>query len=79
MVGPFGSLWGANWGEDASSTVGITNFSDLNSVIYTRGSNDYNSGDVTMFRRNGLLYIGDGGFLSQSNRTSISPIIEPFW
>jgi len=82
MAGPFGNLFGRTWGEDASTTLGINNFSSsATATVYSRGSSAYTTGYVTMFRwrGKGFFYVGDGGFISQNQRTSISSTIEPFW
>jgi hypothetical protein len=82
MNGPFISLFGQRWGEDASTTAGVSGISNTEPiVVYSYGREGYGTGDVTSFRmkEKGLFYVGDGGFLSQSNKRDGSSSIEPFW
>ncbi|WP_128331845.1 hypothetical protein [Apibacter sp. HY039] len=77
LNGPFGDLRGQSWGEDASSTQGVTGL-DSDFVIYSMD----NTGVVTSFRskKYNFIFAGDGGFnssLSSSNSTSATSY--PFW
>lgn len=77
--GPFGDIRGLKWGEDASSTMGISGLPQDSIIVYTNGSYQSNSGtsdssnssSVSMFRhkRLNLFFIGDGGFLSNPSTT----------
>jgi len=86
LNGPFGSLNGLFWGEDASVTTGF-NLVDpkLASQItvyttYASGSGAASTdGFVMLFRANkyNFIFSGDGGFNSSGNATS--PTICPFY
>jgi hypothetical protein len=89
MNGPFKSLWGTAWGEDASTTQTVSGLSGNNhAVVYsTYGGNE---NKVTMFRtksaeegvnntyKGALFFVGDGGFISNHDHEKY-PTIEPFW
>lgn len=74
--GPFGSLSEKYWGEDSSTTQGVSGLNSKDFVIYTTSS----EGKVTAFRsRNyNFIFVGDGGFNS-SNNNSTSTTAFPFW
>lgn len=71
--GPFKDVRGLTWGEDASTTSGISGLPADSITVYSTGdykapggSTSTNPGYVTMFKHNrlNLFYVGDGGFLS---------------
>ncbi|VFA41426.1 Uncharacterised protein [Chryseobacterium indologenes] len=85
LNGPFGDVRGKNWGEDASTTVGIAGLSsDFIPFSYAQpiNSNTTRTG-ITGLRNNNLSFVwfGDGGFLSNENANGnqfSSNTIEPF-
>ncbi|MDR0893217.1 MAG: DUF4906 domain-containing protein [Mediterranea sp.] len=82
LNGPFGNLFGLQWGEDASATAGLTGISATEPiVIYSYGRDRYGTGDVTCFRmkEKGFFYIGDGGFIAQANKRDGGSGNQPFW
>jgi len=81
LQGPFGTIVGRNWGEDASQTVYYQNLPLDSIIIYSgaRGATQSPSGTnippadgVTIFRHTlyPFLFIGDGGFWSARTRTA---------
>lgn len=85
--GPFGSVHGKCWGEDASVTFTVQGVPDEDIVIYSgsvpygREERDRDKG-VCIFRHtdHNLFFIGDAGFISQSgtNAALNSLTICPF-
>jgi len=86
LNGPFGSLNGLFWGEDASTTDGL-NITDptlaSKVIVYTTYASGTGAaasdGYVTMFRAKdyNFIWVGDGGFNSSANHTSLT--ICPFY
>lgn len=73
-TGPFGSIKGLAWGEDASTTFVLKGLPADSIVVYTTNRTMSGTGDgtgVTMFRhkRLNLFWVGDGGFLSNPSST----------
>ena len=73
LNGPFGDIRGQHWGEDASATGIVNNLPNLPGLIMYSNGNDqsrqtYNPG-MSAFRYQNMIYIGDSGFLSSSNRS----------
>lgn len=74
LNGPFGDLRGKNWGTDGYALFHFKNFNVANTTVY----NSFNRG-ACFFKHEGprqdgsnkskaFVFIGDGGFLSNSNR-----------
>lgn len=81
MNGLFGALWSKSWGEDASTTTAVKGADLGKVVVYTGTGNTYStSGAVTIFRSRdkGILFVGDGGFLSRGDNV-VSTTICPFY
>lgn len=66
--GPFGSVLGQKWGEDASTTRGFSGL-PADSIIPYSTIDQSGTTYVTMFRhkRLNLFFVGDGGFISNDN------------
>ncbi|WP_166335891.1 hypothetical protein [Sphingobacterium chungjuense] len=80
LNGPFGDVRGRHWGEDAGTTLGITNLPLSAVTVYSYGNAINRSSvatRVTMFKHNtkSFFYIGDGGFVSYNggNSNTICP------
>jgi hypothetical protein len=85
LNGPFGDVREKNWGEDASTTVGVTGvpfglvdiYSDGHYKGVTTGSNSIT---ICKFKGNNLVWLGDGGFWSRAissadvNSNTICPL-----
>ena len=84
LNGPFGDIRGKHWGEDASVTGIVDHLPNLpDLVMYSNGddlSGQHTNAGMSAFRYKNLIYIGDSGFLSSSNRSSeiSDPRICPF-
>ncbi|MCW3160466.1 hypothetical protein [Chryseobacterium oryctis] len=81
--GPFGNLAGKYWGEDCSETLRINNLPSNEIIVYSNGI--YNntlgsSNNITSFRHAtlNLVWIGDGGFVSNNNSTTAGATCYPF-
>ncbi|PVH25157.1 hypothetical protein DC487_09515 [Sphingobacterium corticibacter] len=75
LNGPFGDVRGRHWGEDAGTTLGITNLPLSQITVYSYGNAINRSSvasRVTMFKHNTkhFFYIGDGGFVSYNGGSS---------
>jgi hypothetical protein len=81
MAGPFGSLFNSYWGRDVDNLVGVKGLptSDPNLVIYSYTGDRSDTSIATFWRYKGLLWVGDGGFISQANAHEGTYDIEPFW
>lgn len=75
LAGPFEDILGRNWGEDASTTVYLTNLPLDEIVIYSgareMGNTTRPANGVTIFRHKTypFIFVGDGGFNSAEART----------
>lgn len=75
LKGPFDDILGRNWGEDASTTVFMTNLPLDEIIIYSGareiGNTSRDATGVTIFRHKEypLIFVGDGGFNSAEART----------
>lgn len=75
LRGPFDDIVGRNWGEDASTTMYVTNLPLDEVVIYSGareiGNTSRPASGVTIFRHRDypFVFIGDGGFNSAEART----------
>ncbi|PVH25159.1 hypothetical protein [Sphingobacterium corticibacter] len=81
LNGPFGDVRGRYWGEDAGTTLGLTNLPPSQITIYSYGNAINRSSvtpRVTMFKHNtkNFFFIGDGGFVSYNGGRSF--VICPF-
>ncbi|HBV16991.1 hypothetical protein [Chryseobacterium carnipullorum] len=85
LNGPFGDVRGKNWGEDASTTVGMSGLTSgfipysyaqpINSTTARTGLSGLRSSNLN------FIWFGDGGFLSNENANGSpypSNTIEPF-
>lgn len=83
MAGPFGSLFGSYWGRDRNNLVGVDvttlPTADKDLVIYSYDGSRTEKKYATFWRYKGLLWIGDGGFIAQSNKTEGDYDNQPFW
>jgi hypothetical protein len=89
MTGPFGrsgnvgTLFGKYWGEDASTSTCVTGLgSNTGIIVYSRGSTTNVGGtNPSIFRTKGkgFLFVGDGGFISQSAHQAAGYTSEPFF
>ncbi|WP_270088425.1 fimbrillin family protein [Sphingobacterium sp. SYP-B4668] len=78
LNGPFGDARSKLWGEDASTSVGVTGLPVNDVVIYSYGQainrplNSTNAAAVSMFRHKtkNFFYLGDGGLVSYDGGTS---------
>ena len=75
--GPFGSVHGKFWGEDASDTRTVTGIPSEDMVVYSLGipyGKEKTTPDkgVCIFRHTkyNLFFIGDAGFISQAGRSA---------
>ncbi len=81
LNGPFGDVRGRHWGEDAGTTLGLTNIPLSQVTVYSNGNAINRSSlanRVTMFKHNtkNFFFIGDGGFVSYNGGRSF--VICPF-
>lgn len=73
LNGPFGDIRGKNWGDDATDAVYFTNLPTGDIIPYSNAMNANNNtgqvpNSVTAFRHRtfNFVWIGEGGFTSQS-------------
>lgn len=87
LNGPFGDIRGKQWGDDATFAVYFTNLPNGEIIQYSNSQNSntgngYIENSVTSFRHRTFnwLWIGEGGFTSQSEDAAAIPsnIICPF-
>ncbi len=85
LNGPFGDVRNTLWGEDAGTTMGVTNVPPTQATIYSLGQPINRNAQsatianrVTMFKHNSksFFFIGDGGFVSYNGQNSAT--ICPF-
>ncbi|MFD2744334.1 MULTISPECIES: hypothetical protein [Sphingobacterium] len=85
LNGPFGDVRNTLWGEDAGTTIGVTNVPPSQATIYSLGQPINRNAQsamianrATMFKHNtkSFFFVGDGGFVSYTGGTFTT--IGPF-
>lgn len=71
LNGPFGDIREKKWGEDASTTKGVSNVpvgtvEILSNGIWNGSTDGGNMITICRFKENNLIFIGDGGFWSRA-------------